>query len=166
MPSGLTPLPRNSTYGLRVTKSPSSLMSFCFPYYFPVDCYFACVSFHVPVFPFLLHFLQFPVLPVLSRISLPKIQLSMPAPGPPSSLFSFTFLYSFLPCTSFPSSISLSRTSLRFRTFHCMSRIFLPKILLSMPAPSPSFRVLPFLSLYPTLPYFPVCSAFPFPKSC
>ena len=71
------------------------------------------VSFHVsrltfPCFLFLLHFLQ---LPVLSRISPPKILLSMPTRGPSFTYFS-TSLYPFLPCISFSFCISLSRTSL------------------------------------------------------
>ena len=51
-----------------MAKSPSSLMSFCSPSYFPAnDCYFACVSFHIPVclfppplssFPFTSRFVQ------------------------------------------------------------------------------------------------------------
>ena len=49
-PSGLTPLRRNSTYDLRVAKSPSSLISICSRSYFPANhCRFACVSFHIPV---------------------------------------------------------------------------------------------------------------------
>ena len=36
-----------------VTKSPSSLISFCSPSYFPANhCCFACVSFHIPVLLF------------------------------------------------------------------------------------------------------------------
>ena len=142
MLSGWTPLRRNFTYGFRVAKGLSSLMSFCSPFYFPAnDCCFACISFHIFVLPFLLHFLLFPVLSVLFRTSPLKILLSMPAPGTSSSVLPFTSLYPFLPCTSFPSCIFLSRT------FHVCSA-------LSLPGPSLSSSALP--SLYLSLPYLPV----------
>ena len=121
-----------NTYGLRVAKSPSSLMSFCCPHFIANDCYFACVSFHILVLSFLLHFLQFPVLPVLSLIYPSKTCSACPLQAPPPA-------YSLSHPSIFSSLVHLSRTSL-------------PKILLSMPVPGPSSSVLP----YPSLPHFPV----------
>ena len=119
-------LRRNSTYGLRVTKSPSSLVSFCFSSYFSVNhCCFACVSFYISLLFFIRHFLQFPVLLVLSRTSPPKILLSKLAPGPSSSVLP-TSLYPFLPCTSLPFCIFFSRTSLRSCTFHVCPALTIP----------------------------------------
>ena len=90
--SGWTPLRRNSNYGLHVPKSSPSLMSFCSPSYFLTnDCCFACASYHIPYFLFLLHFLNSPVLPVLSRTSPPIILVSMPATDPSSSALPLFF---------------------------------------------------------------------------
>ena len=101
--------------GLRVAKSPSSLMSFCSPSYFSAkDCCFACVSFHIPILP------QFPVLSVLSRTfpsqnpveysrSRPLFQrISFPFPLFFPSVLSYArsrsllqrISFPFLPCTS------------------------------------------------------------------
>ena len=146
MLSGRTPLRRHSTYGFRVAKSPSSLMSFCSPSYFPAnDCSFACVSFHIPVLPFP------PALPIV-RTSSPKIPLQFPSlayflsrPSTlPSHVLRFSPAFPYIPY--FP----------LFLYFPCLSRISLPKILLSMPAPgsSSSVSVPPSLFLYPSLPYF------------
>ena len=100
VPSGWTPVRRNSIYGLRVAKSPSSLMNFCSPFYLsPNDCCFACVSFHISVFPFpsALKFNSpyFPFCPALSLLkSCWACLLQVPSP-----------MY-FLPFT-FPSRTSL-----------------------------------------------------------
>ena len=106
-----------------MAKSPSSLMSFCSPSYFPANNFFClCLAPHSLNSPY------FPI--VLTRTSLPKIFLSMLARGPSFSVLSFTSLYPFLPCTSFPSCISF--------TPH-------PKIFLSIPARgSPPAYFLPF----------------------
>ena len=139
LPSGWTLLRQNHIYGLRVAKSFSSLMSFCSPSYFPANnCCFAVSRSTLP------YFLQSSVLPVLSHNSPPKILLSMPAPGPYSSVLSFTSLYPFLPCTSFPSCISLSCTSLRSHTSHVCHALPLPKSCLecSLQVPPPAYFLL------------------------
>ena len=109
------PLRWNSTYGLRWPRVPHP---FCSPSYFPANlCCFACVSFHIPVLPFPLalpsiphtscfvrHFsLLFPPMYFLFPYFLclfctppPNILLSMPAPGPSSSVLSSLSLYPFL----------------------------------------------------------------------
>ena len=150
--SGWTPLRRNSTYGLRMAKSPSSLMSFFSPPYSPPTIVFRSTF---PYFLFLLHFLHFPIFPfsphfpsqnpvehARSRSLLQRTSFYIPIPCLPMyflCLLYFLILYS----SSFP-------------YFPCLSRTSPPKILLSMPAPGPSSSVLPSLSLYPSLPYFPV----------
>ena len=132
-----------------VAKSLSSLMSFCSPSYSSANhCYFACVSFHIPVLPFP------PALPSISGISrfVPhfpyKILLSMPASGPSSSVLSHIPL-------PFPPMYFLSLLHFlfpyfpSFSYFPCLSRISPLKILLSK-------SVLPFLSIHPSLPHLPV----------
>ena len=150
MPSGLTPLRRNSTYGLRVAKSASSLMSFCSHSYFPAnDCCFACVSFHIPVLPFL------PALPSFPRTFrfVPHFSSQNPAEHVRSrSLLQHTFFYIPIP---FPSMYFLFLLYFLipyfppFRYFLCLSRASPPKIPLSMPAPGLSSSVLPFPSVLP-----------------
>ena len=113
---GWTPLCRNSTYGLCVAKSPSSLVDFCSPFYFLGNhCCFACVSFHTFVLPFS------PVLPILSCTS-PKILLCIFTPA-----YFPTFLYFFLICTSLPFCISFSHTFLCSCTSHVCPALHLPK---------------------------------------
>ena len=91
VPSGWTPLRRNSTYAFRWPrngKNPSSLIIFCSPSYFLANlCCFACVSFHILELPFP------PVLHVLSRTSPPKILLSMPSSNVLPSLSIYPFLH-------------------------------------------------------------------------
>ena len=134
-------------------------MGFCSPSYFPAnDCCFACVSFHILVFPFspalpsfsrTSHFVprfpsQNPVEHTRSRCLLQRTSFYIPIDFPPMNFF---FFLNFL----IPDFSSFSCSL-------CLSRSFLSKILLSMPAPGPSSSVLP--SLYPFLPYFPVLCGF------
>ena len=74
-------------------------MSFCSPSYFPAnDCCFACVSFHIPVFPsipctsrFVPHFLfQNSVERRRSRFLLQRTSFNIPLPFPPA--FSYPVL--------------------------------------------------------------------------
>ena len=78
-------------------------------------------------FLFFQSFLLYPVLPnCFARTSSPKSSWACPLEVPSPAYFS-TFLYPFLPCTSFFSCISLSRTSLRSRTSHVCLALSLPK---------------------------------------
>ena len=99
--------------------------------------FLSCSTF--PYFLFLPHFLQF------TRTSLPKFYWACPLQVPPPAYF---YSYPF----SFPPMYFLSLLHLLIQYFPCLFR----KIVLGMPAPGPSFNVLPSLSFYPSLPYFPV----------
>ena len=158
VPSVWTPLRRNSTHGLRVYKSPSSLISFYFPSYISAnDCCFPCVLFYIPVLPFPSAFPSFsrtsrffphfpsqnPVENARSR-SLLQGTISFYIPIPFSPMYFLSLLYFLI--QYFPS----------FPYFPYSSRTFSPKILLSMPAPNLSSSILPSLFLYPSLLYFPV----------
>ena len=152
VPSGWTP---TASVWLRV---PHSIWAFAlFPISPPtIVGLLACVSFHIPVLSFFLHFLYYPVLSVLS---LTKSCWACPLQVPPPAYFllhPYTFSYHVLPFLLYfliPYFPSISY-------FPCLSRISSPKILLSMPAPGPSSIVFPFLSLCPFLPYFPVYCGF------
>ena len=117
--------------GPPVTKSPSSLMSFSSPSYFPANhCCFACV----PCFLFLLHFLQFPSLPLPKSCWACPFEVLPPAYflSHPSTLsshvlpFSPAFPYPILPFVPvlpmlFPHLLSLSKSS-----WACPPRVPLP----------------------------------------
>ena len=121
-------LRRNSTYGLRVANSPSSLISFCSPFYFPAnDCCLLVSRSTFPCFLFLLHSLQFFVLPVLSCTSPPKILLSMPGPGPSSSVLRTSFpllIFPVFPCIE---DFIYCVSNVLFFTF-CFTGIFLKNV--------------------------------------
>ena len=130
-------------HGLRVAKSPSSLMSFCSPSYFPANhCCFACVSFHIPVLPFPPALHSFPrTFRFVQRTFAPKILLGMPAPGPSSSVLPHIPL-------PFPSCISFS-----FPYFPCLSLTYASKILLSRIPPPGYFLPFPIALLSRTSLY-------------
>ena len=127
---------RNATYGLRVAKNPSSLMSFCSPSYFPAnDCCFACVSFQISVLPsipctssFVPHFpSQNSVEHARSKSLLQRNSFYITLSFSPMYFLSLLhFLTPYFP--SFPYFPGLSRTSSS-------------KILLSMPASDPSSSI-------------------------
>ena len=120
-------------------------MSFCSPSSFPAsDCCFACVSLHIPVLPFSsctsfnsLYFPFYPALPFPKSFSRSS-----------SSALPFISLYPFIPCTSFPSCISL------FRTSHICPALPLPKSCWACPlrVPPPAY-FLPFTLLSRTSLY-------------
>ena len=121
-------LRRNFAYGLRVAKSPSSLMSFCSPFYFPAnDCWFACVSFHIPVLSFP------PALPSISRtshvcpaLSLPKSCWVCLLQVPPPAYF-LPFLFILLFRTSLYCGFYLFRVCILF-FFPFFTGIFLKNV--------------------------------------
>ena len=159
MPSGWTPLRRNSEFQLRlrVAKSPLFLMSCCSPFFFPHQRFWLCLC----LFPHSrtsfssctsFNSLYFPLCPALP---LPKswwaCPLQIPPPAyflsHPSTLFSHVLSFPL----AFPYFVLLFAPVLPMFVSHFPSHI-----LLSMPAPDSSFSVLTCLSLYPSVPYFPV----------
>ena len=79
-----------------------------------------------PYFIFFPHFLEFPVFLFCPALPLPKSSWACLLQVPPPAYFP-TFLYSFLPCSSFFYCISLSRTSLRSPTSHVCPALSFPK---------------------------------------
>ena len=137
VPSGRTPLRRNSTSGGQESLVPYELLlSFLFPRQPLLLCLW--------LVPHSRTSLNFPYFRFCLVLSLPKSCWACPLQVPSQAYFR-TSLYPFLPCSSFSSCISLSRTSLRSPTFHVCPALSLPKSCWACPllVPSPVY-FLPF----------------------